>query len=442
MVRKAGGNPPPPPPSPPHSRELSHVEFDLQIHRDETIAKFSEIQESMESVRAQQNSFRAEILEELRQLRVGSKQPIVEVTDPNLLQFGTLPSSSGLMTSTGSGDTSSSSTSVASEGTIRISPHPHFNLSHNEVVLGLNTETTTAMVANHVVNNSEHVISSNIDVGGIVWRNGASTQIFQHTRLGESHVSNPYGAMPTHLPAYDPNWGFYPPPGPYSPPMTYTRGYSLPQGFVPPPPPPPVTLPYAVPNNLHTQSMGARQTAPPNYATTMTPQSQFSQEAQLPHAFVHQANPNLRQHHHNPTVVTYTDPNLPTMRQMKLNFQVFEGGDPVEWLNKADQYFELYQVPKEKKVVIASMHLSGKAADIWYMFKHEFPHTWQGLADLTMREFGSFNRSDYQAALAKMTQVGSVEDYKTQFTKLSRRASGFSPELLLSCFVGGLKDDI
>lgn len=200
MVRKAGGNPPPPPPSPPHSRELSHVEFDLEIHRDETIAKFSEIQESMESVRAQQNSFRAEILEELRQLRVGSKQPIVEVTDPNLLQFGTLPSSSGLMTSTGSGDTPSSSTSVASEGTIHISPHPHFNMSHNEVVLGLNTETTTAMVANHVVNNSEHVISSNIDVGGIVWRNGASTQIFQHTRLGESHVSNPYGAMPTHYP--------------------------------------------------------------------------------------------------------------------------------------------------------------------------------------------------------------------------------------------------
>lgn len=88
------------------------------------------------------------------------------------------------------------------------------------------------------------------------------------------------------------------------------------------------------------------------------------------------------------------------------------------------------------------MHLSGKAADIWYMFKHEFPGTWQGLAELMMREFGSFNKSDYQAALAKMIQLGSVEEYKTQFTKLSRRATGFSQELLLSCFIGGLKDDI
>lgn len=41
-----------------------------------------------------------------------------------------------------------------------------------------------------------------------------------------------------------------------------------------------------------------------------------------------------------------------------------------------------------------------------------------------------------------MNQVGSVEEYKTQFTKLSRRATGFSQELLLSCFIGGLKDDI
>lgn len=198
-----------------------------------------------------------------------------------------------------------------------------------------------------------------------------------------------------------------------------------------------MSLPYAVPSFLHSQAMGMGNTAPPNYATTMTQLPQYSHEAHFPQAYV----PQVAQHY-NPNMVTYTDPNLPTMRQMKLDFQVFESGDPVEWLNKADQYFELYQVLEEKKVAIASMHLSGKAADIWYMFKHEFPSTWQGLANLMMREFGSFNRSDYQAALAKMTQVGSVEEYKTQFTKLSRRAPGFSPELLLSCFVGGLKDDI
>lgn len=60
------------------------------------------------------------------------------------------------------------------------------------------------------------------------------------------------------------------------------------------------------------------------------------------------------------------------------------------------------------------------------MFRHEFLNTWQGLANL----------------LIKMHHTGSVEDYKTQFTKLSRSVTGFSADLLLACFIGGLKDDI
>lgn len=144
------------------------------------------------------------------------------------MQFGSLPSSSGLLTSTGAGDTSSSSAIEVSEGIIRVSPHPHFNLSHNDVILGVNTAHTTAMVSNHVMNNLEHVITGNIDVGGIVWRNGARTQIFQHTRLGESHASNPYGAMPPPFPTHDQTWSLCPPQGPYPSPMIATGGYSGP----------------------------------------------------------------------------------------------------------------------------------------------------------------------------------------------------------------------
>ncbi|KAM5586386.1 hypothetical protein ABKV19_005352, partial [Rosa sericea] len=72
---------------------------------------------------------------------------------------------------------------------------------------------------------------------------------------------------------------------------------------------------------------------------------------------------------------------LPTMKQMRLDFATFEGGDPVECV-------------------------------------------------------------DYQAALAKLQQVGNVADYKAQFTKLSCRAPGFSPGALVACFIGGLKEDI
>lgn len=76
------------------------------------------------------------------------------------------------------------------------------------------------------------------------------------------------------------------------------------------------------------------------------------------------------------------------------------------------------------------------------MCRHESPNSWHGLADLLMREFARFNRVDYQASFTKMSQTRSVEQYMEQFTRLSRGASCFSQELLLSCFVGGLKDDI
>ncbi|XP_024199975.1 uncharacterized protein LOC112203212 [Rosa chinensis] len=49
---------------------------------------------------------------------------------------------------------------------------------------------------------------------------------------------------------------------------------------------------------------------------------------------------------------------------------------------------------------------------------------------------------DCQSALAKLRQSGTVTEFKSQFNKLSRRAIGFSEGALLSCFIGGLKEDI
>lgn len=125
---------------------------------------------------------------------------------------------------------------------------------------------------------------------------------------------------------------------------------------------------------------------------------------------------------------------------MRLDFPIFEGGDLVEWLNQAEQYFTLYQILEAKQVSITSMHLIDKAADVWHLFQDEYPSTWAGFSELFMKEFGGNIKIDYQATLAKMYQHGTIAKYKTQFNKLSRRASGFSREVLLACFVSGLKD--
>ncbi|KAL6220009.1 hypothetical protein ACLB2K_007767 [Fragaria x ananassa] len=139
---------------------------------------------------------------------------------------------------------------------------------------------------------------------------------------------------------------------------------------------------------------------------------------------------------------TTLDLNLPTMRQIKLELPLLGGGEPVEWINRVEQYFAFYQIPDDKKLAIASMHLTEKAGDRWFLFHHEFANSWPGLAELLMREFSGYTAVDNQAALGSMTQNGVVEQYIDAFTKLSRRVSSFSHEALVFCFIGGLKDSI
>ena len=103
------------------------------------------------------------------------------------------------------------------------------------------------------------------------------------------------------------------------------------------------------------------------------------------------------------------------MRQLKLELSTFGGNDPVEWLDRAEQYFQFYQIPEERRLPLATMHLVDRAADRWFMFRHEFPNTWAGFSDLLMREFSGYSVMDYQAALGRMSQTGSVEHYKDQF---------------------------
>ncbi|KAL6193438.1 hypothetical protein ACLB2K_034522 [Fragaria x ananassa] len=191
---------------------------------------------------------------------------------------------------------------------------------------------------------------------------------------------------------------------------------------------------------------GANSTIPPSSPTYHAYSSSFSSQP-YPHQpnVSYQASPVSNPYSSFPQQQTQGfgfDPNLLTMKQVRLEFSSFKGGDPVEWLNKCEQIVEFYQIPEGRKLSLVVMHLSGKASNRWYMFRHEFPQTWQGLADLLMREFSSYNRAEYQASLARMDQTGTVEQFMEEFTRLSRRALAFSHELLVTFFIEGLKEEI
>lgn len=48
-----------------------------------------------------------------------------------------------------------------------------------------------------------------------------------------------------------------------------------------------------------------------------------------------------------------------------MEFPIFEGENPREWVHKSEKYFYLYQVDEHQKVGIAEMYHDGKA-DTWF----------------------------------------------------------------------------
>lgn len=152
------------------------MEIDLQIHKEATKAKFNEFQSSLEAFCSQQAQFQTDILEEFRQLRLGPNSPVSQV-DLVPLQFGTLPATSSPVRVPTSTYTSSSMVAL-SEGNIQKSPsNCPLNLSHNEVILGLNSE----------INASTVEIPSSVAISGAMICSNRDTD---ERNLGGLHVAS------------------------------------------------------------------------------------------------------------------------------------------------------------------------------------------------------------------------------------------------------------
>ena len=50
------------------------------------------------------------------------------------------------------------------------------------------------------------------------------------------------------------------------------------------------------------------------------------------------------------------------MKKPKINFPHFSGGDLHEWLDKAQHYFYVYEVPRHERVDVACFFLDGKVS--------------------------------------------------------------------------------
>ncbi|XP_058111277.1 uncharacterized protein LOC131254302 [Magnolia sinica] len=99
----------------------------------------------------------------------------------------------------------------------------------------------------------------------------------------------------------------------------------------------------------------------------------------------------------------------------KLEFSRFSGDDPTEWFNRVNQFFEFQNTPDDKKADFED--------ELW-------------------ARFGPSDCEDFDEALSRIRQTGSLREYQREFEQLGNRVTGWTQKALVGTFMGGLKTEI
>lgn len=131
----------------------------------------------------------------------------------------------------------------------------------------------------------------------------------------------------------------------------------------------------------------------------------------------------------------------------KMLFPKFGGKEPAIWLNRCEDYFNMYQVPGAMKVPAASMNMEGNAARWLQILKLRGDlGDWPNFSRIVLQKFGV---DEYPKAMERMLhlqQKGGVEEYVEEFEEARYATAVHNPELgevfFVAQFMKGLKNEI
>jgi hypothetical protein len=130
-----------------------------------------------------------------------------------------------------------------------------------------------------------------------------------------------------------------------------------------------------------------------------------------------------------------------------LEFPRFSGDDSTEWFTRVDQFFEFQGTIEAQKVSLASFHLQGEANQWWQWLRRSYREedrevTWGIFQEELWARFGLTECEDFDEALSKVKQEGSLSEYQKEFERLGNRVHGWPQKALVGTFMGGLKPEI
>ena len=100
-----------------------------------------------------------------------------------------------------------------------------------------------------------------------------------------------------------------------------------------------------------------------------------------------------------------------------------------------NKFFEFQNTPEAQKVFLASYHLEGEDNQWWQWIRRTFQEegrvlSWMNFEEELWARFGPFECKDFDEALSRIRQVGSLRDYQREFNRLGNRVQDGRKELL------------
>ena len=112
-----------------------------------------------------------------------------------------------------------------------------------------------------------------------------------------------------------------------------------------------------------------------------------------------------------------------------------------------NQRFEFQNTPEAQKVSLASYHLEGEANQWWQWIRRTFQEegrvlSWMNFEEELWARFGPSECNDFDEALSRIRQVGSLHDYQREFERLGNRVQGWKQRAIVGTFMGSLRPNI
>ncbi|XP_073121107.1 uncharacterized protein [Henckelia pumila] len=128
----------------------------------------------------------------------------------------------------------------------------------------------------------------------------------------------------------------------------------------------------------------------------------------------------------------------------RVDLPSFHGDDPVGWIGKAEQFFELHDTTKGDRLKIAYICLEGMAVHWFRWIRTKIPDMdWERFAEELNKRYSGRKAVNPFELLASLRQgQGSVEEYITRYEVLMARIGDLPENQAMGYFVSGLREQI